>query len=75
MAINMRLLIITLNINGLNDPIKTQGDWIKKQKPKHIRMLPSGDSRPKDSESDGMKRDISCNRNEEKKKKKLWQLY
>ena len=35
MAINTHLSIITLNINGLNPPIKRYrvADWIKKQKP------------------------------------------
>ena len=33
MAINKHLLIITLNINGLNAPIKRGAEWIKKQKP------------------------------------------
>ena len=35
MAINMYLSIITLNVNGLNAPIKRHrvADWIKKQKP------------------------------------------
>ena len=35
MAINMYLSKITLNVNGLNAPIKrhTLADWIKKQKP------------------------------------------
>jgi len=35
MAINKHLSIITLNVNGLNAPIKRHrvADWIKKQKP------------------------------------------
>ena len=35
MAINNHLSIITLNVNGLNAPIKRHraADWIKKQKP------------------------------------------
>ena len=35
MAINTYLSIITLNVNGLNAPIKSQrvSPWIKKQKP------------------------------------------
>ena len=35
MAINTYLLIIILDVNGLNTPIKRQGvaDWIEKQKP------------------------------------------
>ena len=35
MAINTYLSLITLNVNGLNAPIKRHGvaDWIKKQKP------------------------------------------
>ena len=35
MAINNHLSIITLNVNGLNAPIKLYrvADWIKKQKP------------------------------------------
>jgi len=35
MAINNHLSIITLNVNGLNAPIKRHRveDWIKKQKP------------------------------------------
>ena len=35
MAINTYLLIISLNVNGLNAPIKRRrvADWVKKQKP------------------------------------------
>src|SRR5512137_2152011 len=35
MAINNHLLIITLNVNGLNAPIKRHrvAEWIKRQKP------------------------------------------
>ena len=35
MAINTYLLIITFNVNGLNDPIKRQRmeDWAKSEKP------------------------------------------
>ena len=35
MAINKHISILTLNVNGLNAPIKrrTVADWIKKQKP------------------------------------------
>ena len=35
MAVNNHLSIITLNVNGLNAPIKRHrvADWIKKQKP------------------------------------------
>ena len=35
MAIHTCLLIITLNVNGLNDPIKRHrvADWINKQEP------------------------------------------
>ena len=35
MAVNTYLSIITLNVNGLNTPIKRHrvADWIKKQKP------------------------------------------
>lgn len=34
MAINMYLLIMTLNVNGINAPIKTQSglNWMKKKK-------------------------------------------
>ena len=35
MAINKHISILTLNVNGLNAPIKRRrvADWIKKQKP------------------------------------------
>ena len=35
MTLNSYLSIVTLNVNGLNDPIKRRrvSDWIKKQDP------------------------------------------
>ena len=35
MTLNSHLSIVTLNVNGLNDPIKRHrvSDWIKKQDP------------------------------------------
>ena len=50
MAINTYLSIITLNVNGMNAPIKRHrmADWIKKQKPK-IFCLQETHLRPKDT--------------------------
>ena len=49
MAINTYLSIITVNINGVNAPIKRDRviEWIKKKRPNY--MLPTRDSRPKDT--------------------------
>ena len=46
MAINTYLSTITLNVNGLNAPIKRMADWIRKkqtnkQKPRAYNMLPT----------------------------------
>ena len=46
MAINMYLSIITLNVNGLNAPIKTQSGRLDK-KAKTFNLLPTRNS-PKD---------------------------
>ena len=45
MAINTYLSIITLNVSGLNAPIKRHrvADWIKKKKTGAYDMLPTGD--------------------------------
>ena len=46
MTINIYLSIITLNVNGLNAPIKRQRvtDWIQKKKRKRAHnMLPTRD--------------------------------
>ena len=50
MAINKHLSIFTLNVNGLNGPVKSHrvADWIKKQKPS-IRCLQETHLRPKDT--------------------------
>ena len=50
MAINIYLSIITLNVNGLNAPIKRYrvADWIKKQKPS-IFCLQESHIRAKDT--------------------------
>ena len=56
MTLNSYLLIVTLNVNGLNDPIKGHRvlDWIKKARP--IYMLSTRDSlRPKNTSSLKMK--------------------
>ena len=59
-------LSITLNINGLNVPIKRQKvtEWMKKATP--IRMLPTSDSiqtyrhRHVQIESEGIEKHLSC---------------
>ena len=50
MTINSYLSIITLNVNGLNDPIKRRrvSDWIKKQDPS-ICCLQETHLRPKNT--------------------------
>ena len=50
MTLNSYLLIITPNVNGLNDPIKRcrESDWIKKQDPS-TRCLQMTHFRPKDT--------------------------
>ena len=50
MAINTYLSVITLNVNGLNAPIKRHrmSDWIKKQYPS-IDCLQEIHFRPKDT--------------------------
>ena len=58
MAMNNYLLIITLNVNGLNAPIKRHriAEWIRKHDPH--RMLPTRDQlqdkRPTQTESEGL---------------------
>ena len=54
MALNLYLSIVTLNVNGLNAPIKrhTVSDWIKKQDPsicclQETHFRPKGTSRLK----------------------------
>ena len=51
-ALNSCLSIVTLNVNGLNDPIKRRrvSDWIKKQDPS-ICCLQETHFRPKDTYS------------------------
>jgi len=50
MAVSTYLSVITLNVNGLNSPIKRQSGWINlKKKVKinhktHLCMFPAGDS-------------------------------
>ena len=56
MTLNSYLSIVTLNMNGLNDPIKRcrVSDWIKKQDPS-ICCLQETQFRPKDTSSLKMK--------------------
>ena len=56
MTLNSYLSIVTLNVNGLNDPIKRRrvSDWIKKQDPS-ICCLQETHFRPKDTSSLKMK--------------------
>ena len=72
MAINMYLSIITLEVNGLNAPIKGQrvADWIRKQDP-NICCLKETHLILKDTlrlKSTGMEKDVSC---KWKRKKRL----
>ena len=69
MAISTYLPIITLNVNGLNAPIKrhSMADWMKKQKQKQepvVCCLQETSFRVKDTqtESEGIKMDSSCER-------------
>ena len=64
MAKGSYISIITLNVNGLNAPIKRQklAEWIQKQDPLYI--LSTRDS-PQNkghiqTESEGLKKDIPC---------------
>ena len=62
MAINMYLSIITLNVNGLTAPIKTQGSWInKKTRPTYIMSTrdPPSYERYTQTKNKEIKRDIS----------------
>ena len=65
METNTYLSIISLNINGLNAPIKRHRvvDWIKVQEPT-ICCLQETRLRAKDTkiESDRMEKDISCHK-------------
>ena len=56
MTLNSYLSIVTLNVNGLNDPIKRHrvSDWIKKQD-QSICCLRETHLRPKDTSSLKMK--------------------
>ena len=56
MTLNSYLSIVTLNVNGLNDPIKRHrvSDWIKKQDPS-IFCLQETHFTPKDTYSLKMK--------------------
>ena len=56
MTLNSYLSIVTLNVNGLNDPIKRHriSDWIKKQD-SSICCLQETHFRPKDTDSLEMK--------------------
>ena len=70
MAINTYLSIITLNVNGLNAPIKRHrvADWIKKQEP-IICCLQETHFRAKDTHRlkvRGWKKIFHANRNEKK---------
>ena len=61
MAITTYLSTITLNINGLNAPIKRQEGW-RDKKTRPLHMLPTGDplqiERYTQTESKGMEKDI-----------------
>ena len=64
MAMGPHLSIITLNVNGLNDPTKRQrlAEWIQKQDP-YIYCLQETPTRNKghiETESEGLEKDIPC---------------
>ena len=67
MATNMYPSIITLNVNGLNAPVKRHrvADWIKKQKPS-ICCLQETHLRAKDTCSEGMEKIFHANGQEKK---------
>ena len=73
MAINTYLSIITLNVNGLNAPIKRHriAEWIGKQE-LYVYMMSTTDTiqsgRHTQTERKGMEKDISC----KWKSKKNW---
>ena len=70
MAINTYLSIITLNVNELNFPIKRQrvAKLIKENTKTKTHLCCSQDtpSVRTQTESEGIKKDIPCNRNEKK---------
>ena len=72
MAMNKYLSIITLNINGLNAPIKRHriAEWIRKHDHKYTayRDLPQN-RRPTQTESEGWKQIVQANGQEKKKKR------
>ena len=53
MTLNSYLSVVTLRVNGLNDPIKRHrvSDWIKEQDPFAICCLQETHLRPKDTSS------------------------
>ena len=74
MAMNNYVSIITLNVNGLNDPIKRHriAEWIRKHDP-HIcclhmlPMLPSQDKIPTQTESEALETNFPSKRRGKKK--------
>ena len=54
MAINTYLSIITLNVNGLNAPIKRHrvADWIKKQEPMGVPVVAQWLTNPVSNDED-----------------------
>ena len=72
-AMNNFLSIITINVNGLNDPIKRHriAEWIRKHDP-HICSLQETHPRTKDlhrPKVKGCKKILQANAQEKKKKK------
>ena len=70
MAVSTYLSIATLNINGLNAPIKRHrvADWVKKQDP-YICCIQETHFRPKDTQKlkvKGWKKILHANGNEKK---------
>ena len=70
MAVSTYLSIATLNVNGLNAPIKRHrvADWIKQQDP-YIRCIQETHFRPKDTHKlkvKGWKKILHANGNEKK---------
>ena len=71
MAMNNYISIITLNVNGLNAPIKRHriAEWIRKHDPQHMLPTrdPSQDKRLIQSESEGLGTNFPSKMDREKK--------
>ena len=71
MAMNSYLSIITLNVNGLNAPIKRHrlAEWVRKYDPHYaVNRRPTSDKRPTQTESEGWETNFPSKRTGKKNK-------